>query len=250
MKTRQVAEDLGVRYVLAGSVRRIEGRVRINAQLVDATTGGQLWAERYDGSLTDILALQDKVTRRIVDALALELLPREARRIGRGGPINVAAHDAYLLGLSAYYRRGPADNAKAAAFFEQAIDHDPGYTDAYTALAKTYIQAVIGEQGYAERLGIFWSDGFTKAWAQLEKGMAEPNADFHVLRSWLALNKHQHARAMAATAAALDLNPNDADALEAMAAALIFAGQPAAGGSTPRARRCAGTRRFSAVPSI
>jgi TolB-like protein/class 3 adenylate cyclase len=76
-KVRQVAEDLGVRYVLEGSVRRVGDEVRINAQLIDATTGGHLWAERYDGSLADIFALQDKVLREIVGALALNLTENE-----------------------------------------------------------------------------------------------------------------------------------------------------------------------------
>jgi TolB-like protein len=77
VKVRQVAEELGVRYVLEGSVRRAGDQVRINAQLIDATTGGHLWAERYDGSLADVFALQDSVTQKIVSALAGELAPNE-----------------------------------------------------------------------------------------------------------------------------------------------------------------------------
>jgi TolB-like protein/class 3 adenylate cyclase/Tfp pilus assembly protein PilF len=229
IKIRQVAEELGVRYVLEGSVRRFGDRVRINVQVIEATTGGHIWAERYDGSLDDVFALQDKITAKIVEALALELMPLEVQRIGHIGTDNVAAHDAYLLGLSSYYRRTPKDNAKAATFFQQAIQLDPNYTAAYTALAKVYVQAVIGEHAYAEKLGIFWTHGYTKAWRLLEKGMAKPNADFHVLRSWLALKKHQHDRAITEAKQAIEINPNDADALEALAEALIFAGQPEAG---------------------
>jgi adenylate cyclase len=229
VKIRQVAEELGVRYVLEGSVRRVGDRVRINVQVIEATTGGHLWAERYDGSLDDVFVLQDKITAKIVEALALELMPQEAQRIGRIGTDNVAAHDAYLLGLSSYYRRTPKDNAQAATYFQQAIQLDPNYSAAYTALAKVYVQAVIGEHAYAEKLGIFWTEGYTKAWRLLEEGMTQPNADFHVLRSWLALRKHQHDRAIAEAKQALKLNPNDADALEALAEALIYAGQPKAG---------------------
>lgn len=92
-----------------------------------------------------------------------------------------------------------------------------------------WAQAAIGEQAYAESLGMFWTEGYTKAWRLLEKGMAQPNADFHVLHSWLALNKHQHDRAIIEAKQALKLNPNDADALEALAEALIYARQPKAG---------------------
>jgi tetratricopeptide (TPR) repeat protein len=220
---------LGVRYVLEGSVRRIGDTVRINAQLIEATTGGHLWAERYDGPGSDVFALQDKVTARIVRALALELMPGEAERIESDETENLAAYDAYLLGLAAYYRRTPEDNARAAEQFEAAIALDPDYAAAHTALAKVYVRAVIGEQAYAEALEIFWAEGYTRAWALLEKGMRQPNADVHVLRSWLALNKHQHARALAEADLALTLKPNDADALEAMAEALIYAGQAEAG---------------------
>jgi TolB-like protein/Flp pilus assembly protein TadD len=229
VKIHQVAEDLGVRYVLEGSVRRVGDRVRINAQLIETTTGGHLWAERYDGSMADVFAFQDKVTQRIVEALALELMPQEAQRVGHAGTDNVAAHDAYLLGLSSYYRRSPEDNARAAARFEQAIQLDPDYSAAHAALAKVYAQAVIGEQAYAEELGIFWTEGYTKAWRLLEKAAAQPNADIHVLRSWLALKKHQHRRAVTEARQALVLKPNDADALEALAEALIYSGQPEAG---------------------
>jgi TolB-like protein/DNA-binding SARP family transcriptional activator len=229
VKTGEVAEDLGVRYVLEGSVRRVGDRVRINAQLIDATTGGHLWAERYDGPLTDVFALQDKVAERIVDALALELMPQEVRRVGRGGTENVAAHDAYLLGLSSYHRRTPEDNAQAAVRFRQAIQLDPDYSEAYTALAKVYVQAAIGEMAYSEKLPIHWRAAYARAWELLEKGMARPNADFHVLRSWLALKKHQHDRAIAEAERALELRPNDAEALEALAEALIYAGRPEQG---------------------
>jgi TolB-like protein/Flp pilus assembly protein TadD len=229
VEIRQVAEELGVRYVLKGSARRVGDRVRINAQLIEATTGGHLWAERYDGSVGDVFALQDKVMARIVEALALELLPGDIQRMSRAGTDNAAAHDAYLLGLSAYYRRTPEENAKAAAYFAEAIQLDSNYSAAHTALAKVYVRAVIGEHAYAEKLGIFWADGYTRAWRLLEQGMARPNADFHVLRSWLALRKRQYDQAIAQARQALELNPNDADALEALAEALIYAGQAKAG---------------------
>jgi adenylate cyclase len=229
VKVRQVAEDLGVRYVLEGSVRRVGDEVRINAQLIDATTGGHLWAERYDGTLADVFDLQDKVTERIVDALALELTPQEAQRVSGPGTDNVAAHDAYLLGLSYYNRRTPEDNAAARTHFEKAIELDPNYSAAYTALAKVYAQATYGGATYSRKLGITLFDGYAKAWRLLELGMSEPNADYHVLRSWLALKKHQHDRAIAEAERALELNPNDVEALEALAEALIYAGQPMAG---------------------
>jgi tetratricopeptide (TPR) repeat protein len=203
--------------------------VRINVQLIDATTGGHLWAERYDGTLEDVFDLQDNVTKRIVDALALELTPEETRTVGDIGTENIAAHDAYLLGLSYYHRRTPEDNATARTHFEMAIELDPDYSTAYTALAKVYAQAAIGGPSYSEKLRIDNFQGYVKVWQLLDQGMSEPNADYYVLRSWLALRKHLHDRAIAEAEKALELNPNDAEAMEALAEALIYAGQPKAG---------------------
>ena len=228
VKVRQVAEELGVRYVLEGSVRRDGERVRINAQLIDAMTGGHLWAERYDASLSDVFAVQDDVTERIVEALAVELTPQEMQRVGRIGTDSIASYDAYLQGLSFYYRRTPKDNAKAAAHFEQAIELDPGYSVAYTALAKAYLQS-IWDVRYAAELGVTWRKSIAEAWKLLPKVNGQFDADLHVLRSWLALLRRQHQEAIAEARRALELRPNDADALEALADALIHAGQPKQG---------------------
>jgi TolB-like protein/class 3 adenylate cyclase/Flp pilus assembly protein TadD len=229
VKVRQVAKDLGVRYVLEGSVRRVGEEVRINAQLIDATTGGHLWADRYDGTLADVFDLQDKVTERIVDALALELTPQEVQRVGGPGTDNVEAHDAYLLGLTFYYRRTPESFAKAKTHFEQAIELDPNYSAAHTALAKMYAQSTIEAIAYPEALGVPWRAAAAKARRSLTKVQGQPNADVHVVRSWLALKRHQHKRAIAEAELALELNPNDVEALETLAKAQIYAGQPKAG---------------------
>jgi TolB-like protein/class 3 adenylate cyclase/Flp pilus assembly protein TadD len=227
VKVRQVAEELGVRYVLEGSVRRIGDQVRINTQLIDATTGGHLWAERYDGKLTDVFDLQDRVTAQIIEALTLEITPQEARRKESIATDNVAAHDAYLLGLSYYYRRTPEGFAEAQRQFEKAIDLDPDYAYPYAALAKAYAQ--VDSMTYSRALAINRLDAAAKARAELAKAEAWPTADLHVVRSWLALNKHQHEVAIAEAEQALELNPNDVDALEAIARAQIYAGHPEVG---------------------
>ena len=98
VKVRQVAAELGVRYVLEGSVRRAGEQVRINAQLIDATTGGHLWAERYDGSLDDVFKLQDKVTQSIVSALAVNLTVGEQKRQAEQETDSPEAYDTFLLG--------------------------------------------------------------------------------------------------------------------------------------------------------
>jgi len=225
-RPREVARDLDVRYVLEGSVRRADDRLRINARLTDAASEENIWADSYDGTTADVFALQDKITESIVAALSLELLPPETRRAGRTGTEDVDALDAFNMGRFHYYRRTPEDNARAAVYFERAIGRDPGYAAAHTALAKVYVQAALGEQAYADALGIFWAEGYTRAARMLDKAIARPSADARVLHSWLALRKHQHDRAVSEAEAALALNPNDAEALEALAEALIYSGRP------------------------
>ena len=198
-------------------------------QLIDATTGGHLWAERYDGTLADVFDLQDKVTKRIVEALALELTPQEAQRLGGPGTENVAAHDAYLLGLTFYYRRTPESYAKAKTHFERAIELDPNYSAAHTTLAKMYAHASNEAMTYNRALEIDWRVAAAKARRLLTKVQGQPSADVHVVRSWLALKRHQHKRAIAEAERALELSPNDVDALEALAKAQIYAGQPKVG---------------------
>jgi len=228
VKVRQVAEELGVRYVMEGSVRRVGDKIRINAQLIDATTGGHLWAERYDGVIADVFGVQDKITASIVDALALELTAQEVERAINIGTENVEAYDAYLLGLSFYYRRTPESFAKAKTYFEQAIELDNNYTEAYAALAKIYAQ--VGRIiTYTRALSINTSDTAAKAREIIAKVQAMPLADIHIVRSWLALNKYQKERAIFEAERALELDPNSVDAMEALALAQIYAGHPESG---------------------
>ncbi len=230
VKVTQVAKELGVRFVLEGSVRRVGDQVRINAQLVDATTGGHLWAERYDGNLADIFALQDRVTAKIVDALALTLTPQDIRNVGEVGTTNVAAHDAFLQGQAYYHRNTPEDNAKAVAHFQRAIALDPTFGRAHTALAKVYLKAGLrGAVVWARPLKLHGRRAFFFARQQLAQAGAEGSADYHVIRSLLARNKHQIEVALAEARQALAQGPNDLDALESLAEALIFAGKPAEG---------------------
>ena len=152
VKVRQVAEALGVRYVLGGSVRRVGDQVRINAQLIDAVTGGHLWAERYDGTLANVFALQDKVTENIVAALALKLTGSEQAEVGRIETSNVDAREAFQIGWEHYLRQTVDDIVKAVPYLEKAVQFDPNYGRAYGALALVYMNGCTW--GYSELLGV------------------------------------------------------------------------------------------------
>lgn len=130
IKIAEVGRELGVRHVLEGSVRKANGRVRITAQLVDATTEGHLWAERYDRDLTDIFALQDEVTQKIVAALAVKLTEDEQERLARKYTDNMEAYDFFLQGLEYQNRFTKKANVQARQMFMRAIDLDPEFATA------------------------------------------------------------------------------------------------------------------------
>ena len=132
---KQVAADMAVRYVVEGSVRKAGGRVRITAQLIDGSTGGHIWADRYDRVLDDIFEVQDEVTRNIVDALKVVLDPDEDARIGVKGTENLEAYDYAIRGRDLGWRFTPETNLEAAALLRKAIDLDPEYAMPYTFLA-------------------------------------------------------------------------------------------------------------------
>jgi TolB-like protein/class 3 adenylate cyclase len=134
VKTAEVGRELGVRYVLEGSVRKANDRVRITAQLVDANTGGHLWAERYDRDLKDIFALQDEVTQKIVAALAVKLTEDEQERLVRKGTDSLEAYDFTLRGWDYFFRFTMEANAQAREMFERAIDLAPQYALGHSGL--------------------------------------------------------------------------------------------------------------------
>ena len=135
---KKVGRELGVKYVLEGSVRRAEDQVRITAQLIDAQTGGHLWAERYDGSLADVFALQDKVTGEIVKALAITFEQGEEAAFGQQETKNVEAYDEFLAGWAYYTKTTPENFKKAIVHFERAISLDSVYSRPHAALAALY----------------------------------------------------------------------------------------------------------------
>jgi TolB-like protein/class 3 adenylate cyclase len=177
----QVAEELGVRYVLEGSVRRAGDEVRINAQLIDATTGGHLWAERYDGTLDDIFDLQDSVTAQIVAALAVSLTGEEQAERVRHGTENALAHDSYLQGWARYKLLTPEDLKEAVPFFEEAIRLDPNYAQAHAALASLYWD--IFKNDWAFDLDMPSARAESQANEHLEQALKSPSPLAHVLQA-------------------------------------------------------------------
>lgn len=232
VEIRRIAEELGVRYVLEGSVRRAGDQIRINAQLIDATTGGHLWAERYDGSLTDVFALQDDVTRNIVTALAVNLTVQEEARQGDRYTTNVEAYDAFLQGWEFYQRYSAADFIRAIVHFERAIELDPDYGRAYAALASLHWKTFRQGESWAMKVNPdannFVSVTITRAKVgkYLKLAMRHPSPLAHQVASAVRWQYRQFDEAVAEAEKAVALNPNDPDGYVAVAWAQIFSGRP------------------------
>jgi TolB-like protein/class 3 adenylate cyclase len=137
---KQVGRELGVRYVLEGSVRKAGTRVRITGQLIDASTGAHLWADRLDGELADIFDLQDQVTAKVVGAIAPKLEQAEIERAKRKPTESLDAYDYFLRGMAAFYRFSRPSNEEALALFSRAIELDPDFASAYGMAARCYLQ--------------------------------------------------------------------------------------------------------------
>jgi len=149
---RHIASQLNVTHVLEGSVRKAGGRVRITAQLIDGSNDGHVWAERYDRDLNDIFAIQDEISRAIVAALKVKLLPEEKKAIERRGTDNVEAYNLYLLGRQIYTIGFEGDRRRGEAiirFCQRAVEIDPNYAEAWAliAMAEMALRSHFGGSG-------------------------------------------------------------------------------------------------------
>ncbi len=218
VKPEEVSTELGVRYILEGSVRKAGNRVRITAQLIDATTGYHLWAERYDGQLDDIFSLQDEVLQQIVSALAVKLTAGEQARVGSAPTQNLEAYDAFVRGREEYRRLVREANMQARRLFEQAIGLDPDYA----FLGRTYLKEVVNQWNVdpctIEKV-------FTYRPKAVELEESQPTA--HETLAYALLAKQQYDEAISEARTALSYDPNFADAYVSLGEILSFAGQPA-----------------------
>jgi TolB-like protein/Flp pilus assembly protein TadD len=219
----QVAEELGVRYVVEGSVRRAGEKVRINAQLIDAIQGHHLWAERYDGSMKDVFALQDQITQKIVSALAVRLTGNEKELAAHKGTDNVAAYDAFLRGWEHYLQLTPEDFAKADASFKKALELDPNYGRAYAALSLVYWDASSMPK-LLKGLGVSWYEARARSLQYLQKAPEGPIA--HAVKAKKYLWRRQHQEAILELERGLALDPSDPACHLNLGLALTMAGKP------------------------
>ena len=221
---KQIARELGVKYVLEGSVRRAGDEVRINAQLVEAASGGHLWADRYDGSMSDVFALQDQVTSKIVTALVVELeAGRQGYRKVAETP-NSAAYDAFLKGMEHSHRRTIQDLPTAISYFDKAIELDGEYARAHAARAAAYW--LIYEQRWHLSLNLSRNAVMNRVLESLNAAMANPTPLAHQVAAELHLSLGSYDEANEEAERALSLDPNNADSYATLANVLIWRGRP------------------------
>ena len=240
---RQVAEELGVGYVIEGSVRKVGDRVRITAQLNDVTTGGHVWAERYDRELADVFAVQDEITEAIVAAIEPQLYAAENFRAQRKPPDSLDAWGLVMRALSHYWRVTREDNVAAQALLEKAVAIDPNYGQALGVLAVSHT--------FGAHMG--WEDSATAVVAAGRAALAAIQADgedpwAHLALATVYVPLRRLEDALAELELALRLNSNFPMAQAYYGLLLCYCGRWQEGGEAARrAMRLSPRGSFSAI---
>jgi adenylate cyclase len=217
----QAAHELGVRYVLQGSIRRSGGRIRVIAKLVDTESGNHVWAERYDRDLADIFVVQDEITAAVTLAVGAAITDAEQQRSARKSPESFGAWDAYARGLWHLARIDLAENDKARALFERAIELDLNFSQAYQGLVYTYLDRVrlLGTGRIDQRLDQ------VEALARRAIALDPSDAKAHAALGWVLQTAGDPRAGIDRANHALALNSNCAEAYRLKGASLVYAGQ-------------------------
>jgi TolB-like protein/Tfp pilus assembly protein PilF len=203
-RVQEVGRELGVKYVVEGSARKTADRVRINAELVDATTGKQIWGQQYDRQLRDIFTLQDEIVAGVITTVKAQIPLLEHGWILPQRTKNLEAYDYYLRAFEYFLTPTPDGYAKARKMLEKAIALDPGYADAYGLLSLSYFFAIWQ-----------WDQDpsvLDRAAGLVEKAVTfdDSSSTAYALRGWIAAYKRQGEKAVANGKRAVSLGPNDA----------------------------------------
>ncbi|WOS66041.1 rhodanese-like domain-containing protein [Sinorhizobium fredii] len=221
-KVQQVAEELGVRYIVEGSVRREGNHVRVNAQLIDAIDGRHLWAERYDGEMSGVFGLQDRVIGQIVSTLSVKLTSAEQSVSAVPETRNPQAYDTLLRGWDHLRRDSESETVTAAAFFQKAIVLDPNYSRAYASLAAANWRVSVSSWNFSRR-----EEASKSLIRNLAIAMEKPTPLAYAISAQLLAQQGRHTEAFAAINTAIKLAPNDPDNHVGMARILNATGHAA-----------------------
>jgi adenylate cyclase len=221
-KIQQVAEELGVRYVLEGSIQKTEDRVRITAQLIDAITGKHLWAERYDSDLKDLFALQDEITMKIITALRVKLTEGERANVGVGGTDNLGGYLKLMQADKQMRRWNKEGNALCRKLAEEAIALDPEYADAYLSLSAAHLMDMMYGTSESPKQSLKKAEELVQKAISLRGGFAGARG----FLGRIYVTKRQYDLAIAEGERAVALAPNSSFVHAALAFSLHYAGRP------------------------
>ena len=223
VKVQQVAEELGVRYVLEGSVQRSGEQLRMTAQLIDATTGRHLWSERYDREVQEIFALQDEITKQIVAALEVKLTAGKGARVAASGTKNVKAWELVREGETIHRRFSKENNAQAREIYKRAIELDPEYALAWAQLGATHFFAGRFQWSNSADESFERAIELSKKALSLDDALSGP----HGVLSLIYLFQRRHDEAIAEGERAVALSPNTAQNYSTLGFTLAFTGRHA-----------------------
>jgi adenylate cyclase len=218
---REVGKALGVRYVLEGSVRKAGNRVRITAQLIDATNDGHLWAERFDRDLTDIFAVQDDVTGQIVAALSISLTQGDRRRMAAEHTDNMEAFDCFLRGRELWWRHAKEPNGHARQLLLRATELDPNFAPAYGWLASAHINDYVSQWTASPARSLELGFAAAERAAALDPQLPIANWTLTLANLWM----RRYDEALHAAEASIAGNPNDAEGYNALGMILHYVGR-------------------------
>ena len=217
-----IGKNLGVQYLVEGSIRKSSRRVRITAQLIEVATGNHVWADRYDRELEDIFAVQDDVVRTITATLVGRVGLTHRGRAQNKLPNNMDAYDWFVQGRALYNTTTPDDNIRACSMFEKAITLDPNFATAYALLAQTYLRDWV----------TFWEylpeTSYQRAWeyARISVELDDTDSVTHSSLGFVNLFNGNHDQAFYHLNRALELNPGDIDALIFISRCEMLSGNP------------------------
>jgi TolB-like protein/class 3 adenylate cyclase/Tfp pilus assembly protein PilF len=209
-KTETIARELGVQYLLEGSVRRAGQRIRVTAQLISAANDKHVWAERYDRELSDIFAVQDEIARNIVGTMAVELEAESLEQARRKSPEDVQAYEHWLRGKSIIYSMGQGI-FEARQHFERAVAADTSYARAHSGLAQTYMWEALEYPLPGDPRTVTWNKASMHALTAVK--LDDADCEAHLILAWYYLYRSEWDRSQEHLDRAVKLNPNAADVL-------------------------------------
>ncbi len=217
---KQVARELGVRYVLEGSVRKAGNRIRVTAQLIEAESGNHLWAERYDRDYADVFAIQDELTQSVVGAIEPEILQREGRRVTAKSVDNLDALDLAMRGLWHFYQFGASESHAGEPLLRRAIELDPKLSRGHMALARLLFGR--GHWGWSADSARNMQECYEQA--QIAVNLDDRDPYCHYIMSLASQPTGHHQQALAEAQRAIDLSPNFGLGYFALGMARVYIG--------------------------